>query len=108
MYERYIQVKRVKWAKQLVELYNHADKQKFLNSYILDETHGVANCARKEPMSKTKEILTLEIHGNREKPEAIRINGTKRVGYICPHNQVWVKYPYRPESEKEDIFAIFG
>lgn len=108
MYERFIQVSRVPWAKALVLAYNHADTQKFLNSYVLDETHGVANCVRKEPMGKSKEVLTLKIHGNRDNPQHIRIEGTKRIGYVCPHNQIWIKYPYRPDEEKENIFSLFG
>jgi len=99
MLERYIQVKRVPWAKELVELYNHAEQRKFMDSYILDATGGVANCARKEIPDKTEKILTLRFSGNKDVPESIHIEGTVRKAYICPHKQVWCRIAFNPKLE---------
>lgn len=99
MLERYVKVKTVPWAKEMVELYNHASTNRFLNSYILDTHNGVASCARKELPEKSEKVLTLKISGNKDVPESIVIEGEERKGYVCPFNQVWIKIVFDPELE---------
>lgn len=99
MLERYVKVKTVPWAKEMVELYNHSGTNRFLNSYILDTHNGVASCARKELPEKAEKVLTLKISGNKDVPESIHIEGVERKGYICPFKQVWIKTAFDPETE---------
>ena len=108
MYERYKKEKFVGWARELVTLYNHADTKKFLEAYILDESRGIANCARKEKPEKETEILVMTLNGYKDVPDSIVIKGRTETAYICPHNRVWVEMPgfkKLRESKKKSLFS---
>jgi len=109
MYERYKKVKYVGWARELVKLYNHADTNKFLEAYILDESFGIANCVRKEEPEKSEEILVLSINGYKDVPDSIVIRGRVETGYICPHKRVWVEMPgFKKLRERKKELLTFG
>lgn len=109
MYERYKKVKFVSWASELVKLYNHADTKKFMEAYILDESHGIANCVRKEPIEKTEEILVLSINGYKDVPDSIVIKGRAETGYVCPHKRMWVEMPgFKKLRERKEKLLTFG
>ena len=108
MYERYIKVKRVGWARELVKLHNHADTNKFLEAYILDESHGVSNCARKEKPELETEILILSLSGYRDVPDRIVIKGRTEPAYICSHKKVWVEMPgFKKLRESKKKLSFF-